>query len=386
MKLLFICHRPYHVVRSAQFANSIRSTIGNVSSTIVAFDVYDFSGGRLGTDSQLYNSFGYLFNYSAFFDDAIEMERGGEKRIWNIWAFLRYYKRQARISEQTLDKIGPVDSVFFFSDKEKPVELLVSLARERYGSKTYLIDEGVVSYAASSKWAMRLLKFVVVKLFHLRHISSSYSYGRSRMYDYSLSIAPEKSVLTGLSKFRLPPLDSDEVAAILRKPIETIGDRYILYVSSALEQSVGVPPQVEVSFLKELALALKRIGYELVIKPHPVEPRGKYEGVTGAEVIADHLFPVELLFNPRAVILSAISSTLINAKKSGIRAATIGKLMNIDSHDLATLTEVHRIFCPNTLQELLSYVSSPFPASLHHQHDGFEEAFFNSLNSAANKQ
>ncbi|MCL5267423.1 MAG: alpha-2,8-polysialyltransferase family protein [Bacteroidetes bacterium] len=379
MNLLFICHRPYHVLRSAQFVDQIKSRFKGVRTTLVTFDVYDFSGGKLGSSTQKYNSFGHLFNYPVLFDQVIELERANEKRIWDLDHFLRYYRLEVKRFNALLDEIAPADNVFFFSDKEKPVEILVSLSKERWGSTVFLVDEGIVSYSSPGKPLVRLVKYIIVKLFGLKHISPSFLYGRSGLYDYSVSTLPELSFLKGRRKLRLPSLVSKSSQGLLKTGLRLPKGAYVLYVSSALQQSMNFPVERELAFLSRLAAILQEINLKLVIKPHPVEARGKFNSIPGVDVIEEQLFPVELLFDRQVTILSAISSTLINAKNAGVRAATVAALMGIDHKDVDQVVLIHEVYCPGNFDDLVSFIRSNDHAESDMKADEFQDAFFLSL-------
>ena len=336
----------------------IRESSPDLRADLISLDVFDFSSGKPGSSNQRFNSYAHLFKYDGYFNRAVDLSRNGENRIWDVPAFVLYYGREVDRCRSVLTQLGPEDVVFFFSDKEKPVEILVSLSKELWCSRTVLVDEGIVTYKSSREWFQSILKFFIVKGLGLKYISRSYHYGRSGLYDLSLSSLPEQSVLNGPGNFRLPSFQAGDVAGLVSNDDFVLTGRYVLYVSSALEQAIGYPPEREIAFLQTLIDALDRIGYRVVVKPHPVEPRSKFQALGQATIIREHLLPVEIFFCDDSVILSAISSSLINASRAGVPTASLSTIMGVYGKDVDSLRKFEGITFPQDMKSLIEFVQS----------------------------
>ncbi len=354
MTNLFLCHRPYHVFRSAQIADLIQQKCENVRSHIVTFNVYNYSGGKGGSATQKFNSFDHLFRYESFFCKHIGFDRGGEKRIWNLYEYVHYHNGEVERIRKILSELGPVDNVFFFSDKEKPLEMFVSLSREMNGSVNFLVDEGIVSYNTSKNAILDSVKKTVIGLFRLKHISKSFGYGQSGLFEYSLASIPEKSVIAAKRTFKMPVIDNARVNRVIRKELVLLDRKNMIYVSNASVEAHDCQLADEINCLEDLQSKLT--GYQLVIKMHPVEKPGKFGEVRGAIIIDDPFLPVESLYSRNNIVLSTYSSALINAKLFGIPSVSLAGLMEIKNKDGDSIMKTVGIFCPQNWNELAEYV------------------------------
>jgi len=359
MTNLFLCHRPYHVFRSAQIAELVQRNFENVKSIVVTFNVYNYSGGKGGSATQQFNSFDHLFDYENFFCRHVSFDRGGEKRIWNLFEYVKYHRREVERIRKILDDLGPIDNLFFFSDKEKPLEMFVSLSREMNRSVNFLVDEGIVSYNTSKNAFLDAVKKIVVKLFSLEHISESFGYGQSALFEYSLASIPEKSVITAKRTFTLPVIDTTRINRILKKKVDLADQKYMIYVSNASVEAHECELNDELHSLDLLRSELP--DYTLVIKMHPVEKPGKFSLVRDAMILDDPFLPVESLYSRNNIVLSTYSSALINAKLFGIPSASLAVLMGVKNKDADAIMDSVGIFCPRSWRELSDYVRN-FPA------------------------
>ena len=201
---LFICHRPYHVVVSAHIINhNIQNSNKTVKNTCVLLDVPVFNkntspGGQISFD-ELTNSsslnkidyihFDHLYRLEKIFDKVLKINRSEEVRIWNIFKFKEYYKSLIRNIKKIFSnsELNSINNIYIFSDKEKPVEIIASILKEKYSSKVFLVDEGIVSYYKNKSYFKSLIKRFIVKAFRLKYISNSMAYGHSGINDYFLT-------------------------------------------------------------------------------------------------------------------------------------------------------------------------------------------------------
>jgi len=239
----------------------------------------------------------------------------------------------------------------------------VSLAKEIYHSVIFLVDEGLVTYDASKKnLILNLLKKLVVRIFNIHNISHSFDYGRSNLFDYSLSSVPEKSVIEGGTKFNLPVFDNRKVSKVFKKKIELPKGKFVLYVSSGLGWSYFYKNgDAEIDFLNRLVSSLSQYGYRLTIKVHPNEPLNRYSDVKGAIIYSDPFVPAELLFTRCTSVLSQYSSTLLNAKLCGVPSACLVKLLELKDKGSDAAINSIGLFCPSTWSELMSFVKNSVP-------------------------
>ena len=300
MTNLFLCHRPYHVFRSAQVANLIAQKCEHPKAYVVTFNVYNYSGGRGGSATQLFNSFDHLFNYESFFSKQLSFDRGGEKRIWNLYDYVGYHKREVERIRRILIEMGPIDNVFFFSDKEKPLEMFASLSMEMNGSVNFLVDEGIVAYSTSKNAILDSIKKSVIRLFRLEHISESFGYGQSGLFEYSLASIPEKSAIAAKRTFPLSVIDNSKVNRMLKKKVAISDRKCMIYVSNASVEAHDCELTEEIDCLDQLRSELP--DYQLVIKMHPVEKPGKFGEVKGAVIIDDPFLPVESLYSRSNIV------------------------------------------------------------------------------------
>lgn len=362
MNVLFICHRPYHVVRSSQILQLIEQKYENVRAYIITCNVYNYAGGGVGSDSQIFNSYAHLFNYGALYQKHIEFDRSGEPRIWNIFAYVEYHRKTIEKIRKLLLNLDPIDNVFFFSDKEKPIEMMVSLAKEIYESVNFLVDEGLVTYDSRKFVIRNLLKRAIIWVFRLRNISRSFNYGQSNLFDYSLSSLPEKSVIQSGIKFKLPVLDNGRIGMVFKNKIELPNSKFVLYVSSGLGWSYFYKnSHIEIDFLNRLVSSMDECGYRLTIKVHPNEPLNRYSSVKGAMIVSDPFVPAELLFSRYSIVLSQYSSTLLNAKLCGVPCACLVKLIELRDKGSDVAISALDLFCPSTWGELMSFVKTYKP-------------------------
>jgi len=374
MKLLFICHRPYHVLRSAQIIKVLRDHSLNFNTLLFNFNVYTYNEDINEQQDIKYSEYGYLFEYRNYFDEVLDFDRADEVRIWNLFKFRKYYKKKVVEYTKILGREEDIQYTFFFSDKEKPIEILVCLARNIYNSQIILIDEGIASYLDTTNIIQKILKYLVVTIGGFKYISRSNDYGKSNIYDYSLSSMPNHSNLGGI-KYELPLINTEATIDLFNK--ETLkkmkmpNSKIILYVSGAstlhICRELGMyylTKEEESKILEAITNWAVENDYEVIIKQHPIEKQGKYSKIEyskieKAHIIDDKFIPAELYFGIDTVIISTTSSVLINAAMVGIISISIAGIAGINySSELKDIFKKVKVICPNSIEEIFETIKS----------------------------
>jgi len=340
----------------------LRDNFSDLKITLINFNVYSYSGGKIGSENVKYESYDRVFNYKNYFDKIIEIDRTSEVSIRELKRFRSYYKEQVNNFTHILQNEGIIEYLFFFSDKEKPVEILISLAKEMFNSKRILIDEGIVSYIRLSSFREEIFKKFIIFIGGFKYLSRSTHYGRSGMYDYSFSTFPKHSRLKGV-KYKLPPIKMDKLLNLfnqpVRKSIQNSLGKSILYVSGASTLTLGkelgryyLTEDEENNILKEIRNWAKGNNYYMLIKEHPVEHIGKFKNFEGVSIVQDRMIPPEVYFSKGTIILSTTSSTLINSASSGYKTVSIINLCGINNIKPNKILSKAGVYCPRSLKEM----------------------------------
>lgn len=316
---IFICHRSYHILRSIDLIKK-QFCEESCQNILISFDIIDIK-------SKKYNNPLDVLDLQSFFYNVISLKRDDEVSIWNVKSFLKYYKKKVSEYNQMIEPYSNFDNIFFFSDKEKPVEIIVGLFKEKKKeqSKITIVDEGIAAYTIKRNYFKNILKKGIVKLFNLKYLSSSYYYGGSSLYTNSLATFPEKSVFKGISKHLLPMTSFQDIdLGELKIP----NGNYFVYVSNLLPYVHNIKKEVEIDILKKIKTVLLSNDFQLLIKPHPVQEDNYYDCFQGE--IINKFFPTELFFSNKAIIGSIYSSSLINSILSGIDTVNLASLFGIE--------------------------------------------------------
>jgi hypothetical protein len=290
------------------------------------------------------------------FDQVIRIDRSDEckNKIYTP-TFLKYYRKKMVEYEDYIRKIGPIDTVYFFSDYEMPVEMLISKIKELKSPLCILVDEGLASYHRLN-WKPYRFKLYLIeilkKVFQIK--LNSRGYGQSNLYDKSFALRPDLCVFHGYIE-KLGRLNDK----ILNNSLDTISfvpsaSGYI-YISCCINAPIiGVSKETEISVLLQLQQVLNSKGLELFIKPHPTQSRSYYSDF--AEHVLDSSSPAELMFRSHLGIISPFSSTLINSHILGINALCIAPLFGIATVDLSIFRKFG-ISIVNDLNEFEAQIS-----------------------------
>lgn len=320
-KNIFICHRPYHILRCCDIIN--RKYQSDCYNVLITFDVK--IAGR-----QSYQRIKTNEIFFPAFNEVIEYGIGQIPSIKRPIYFNRYCKQRKKEFQTCVSKHSDTDSLFFFSDVEVDVELLVGLFinNKQKDILSVLVDEGTATYSTFTHHATRKFKLysrVVSRLMGLRFFNWEWKYGGSYLYNYSIANIPEKAF------FRPPveklPVLSEELCARYRNILmntKTIDENkpYFIYVSAYY-----ISFEREVSVIKQTVSMLNRFNVAFYIKPHPLQDETLYEPYPFDDYILEKGYPIELFYGKNAIIGGYNSSALYNAALQGCRVIDMSPLL-----------------------------------------------------------
>lgn len=322
MKNIFICHRPYHILRSADLIYKEHKSDQNI---LIVFDVISYRTSN-------YTFPDILDKLSPYFNEVVKISRKGEvRRVYYLYKFYQYYHKTVEEFSGIVRRFEDFDSLFFFSDQERPVEILVSLFNMGNNRKKRitLVDEGLASYYKTGSLIKDIVFGSIIKIFRYRLLNKLSSYGTFDRYTHSLAAFPERAVFHGKIDL-LRPLDREFCRNLQSKFNVNIGDKSFIYLDNVIE-SKGVKQEEELKFLIQLKAFWEERGYSFFLKPHPSQNDERFCGFFENDVILDKTIPSELFFSPYVIIGSVGSSSLINAYLQHCRAINLSGFFNVSS-------------------------------------------------------
>ncbi len=310
---IFICHRPYHVLRSCDLMVKIHSDDNNV---LILFNLKN-----LGENS--YKPHYRMHDLEKNFNQVILINRKDTSEKFYTNTFREYYKNLCSYYGSIIAQFQNINYIYFFSDYERPVEILVNLLKKKTSANTILIDEGTATYFRK-KWETHRIKVYMSEFFSkvLGYNLNFRGYGLSNLYNDSYAMWPELAVfhkpIQKLGPVELELLDkvytSDEIQSKFN----------VIYVSSYINKAFGVPQSAENDLLQKIKTRCMERQYELYIKPHPIQSEDDYEKFEGNIYKAD--MPVELMLNSKTIVISHSSSALANANALGLKSICISRI------------------------------------------------------------
>ena len=323
-KNIFICHRPYHILRSCDFIHRERNP--EAFNVLITFDVK-----LAGKD--IYQRFSNNNIFYSSFDEVINISSMAVPSIKNIRLFYSYCKNRRKEYRTYIQNHFNADSLYFFSDDEIDIQLLVGLFLEnkKKSLKSVLVDEGMVTYSKrthNSSWKYRLYSKIVTRTIGLKYFNYIGAYGSSNFYNHSIANNPERAF------FKQPidkmPLLSEEVCEKFRKRINVsfYSHYYYLYITTHL-----TPFEKEKKVINEIKKILAKYGINLYFKLHPQQDEALYKAVYSNDFFIDKSYPVELFYGKKAIIGGIGSSSIYNAVLQGYNAMDLSLLF--DSKDLS---------------------------------------------------
>ncbi len=317
-KRVFICHRPYHILRSCCIINDNKDEATNV---LITFDVK-----KLGENSFQRFKTNELF-YSSF-NQVVELPRTIVPNRRSILEYLKYCGDKQRQYKDLVGGLSDISEVYFFSDDEIEIQLLVDLIlRKNEGSiKSVLVDEGVATYLVAGRQASKQYKLYskfIAFVLGMRHFNYSGIYGKSNLYNYSLANNPEKASFHHPIE-KMPPL-SEGFCSKIRKGIEgfsNIGSdsHYVIYVGTYLNQI-----DRELQLINQINAFCSSRYIPFFIKLHPLQEVKTYKDYSSSMI--DKGYPIELFYSTKSIIIGSVSSALYNASLLGCPTFDISSLL-----------------------------------------------------------
>ena len=323
---IFICHRPYHILRSADIIykyyqdDDCENVL--ISYNLININIQHFKQGK---------------RYPALekrFSRVIMKERD-DVSIWKLRAFNHYYYTKIKENHSMVEEFSQFDNLYFFSDLEKPIEILVGMLKEskKESANVYIVDEGIASYYRQRPVWEDLVKGCITSLFRYKYINHTANYGLSHLYTKAMASYPDKCRFRCNHIDKMLPMSTEllnDVAQECNAGID-LNSNFVLYLSSIIDISFGVKKDEEIRILTEMKTSAAQKGYKFYIKAHPVQDVHYY---TSVETLKDSVvkteLPAEIFFKDTAVIASVASSSLINAELQGIKALDLSYLFGID--------------------------------------------------------
>lgn len=348
MKNIFICHRPYHILRSADIVVKKYSGAHNqnilITYNLININTNNFEKGQM------------FPTLESYFCRVLRMSRSDDVSIWNLRDFNQYYHRKVKEYKAIADEYRDFDHIFFFSDLEKPIEILVGLLKERKKSEAEItiVDEGFAAYYKARSLWKDLVKSILVKMGNYKYINHTANYGRSHLYTTAMATFPEKCVFRNVPQEKLSPLNLHLLEKVIKSSDVkvNVNSKYILYLSNLIDIIFGYSQAKEIEMLIKMKKIAIKNGYFFYIKPHPVQDEHYYvENNELKECVIFTKLPAEVFFSDNAIIMSAGSSSLINAQVSGVKAVNVCKIFGINNKVLFL-----DVFAPQNIDEYEQYI------------------------------
>lgn len=320
-KNIFICHRPYHILRSCDIISWHK--LNDDQNILIVFDVkvaQKKEYQRFNTNKIFYSSF----------SNVIEMERVNEPSLHNLIAFIKCCLERMRRFKSIAKSYDDIDGLYFFCDNELEIQLLISmfLKENRHPIKRVLVDEGMVTYSKytyNTSWLVKFYTKIVTTILGLRLFNYTWAYGASLYYNFSLANNPQRS------NFRKPieqlqPI-SDKICEEFRKKLSLtikIPEKapYFIYVSQPIKEI----ETRENDLLCKLIEITSQYNVPFFIKLHPMQDENKYLAKFGSEVMIEKSYPVELFYGEKVIVGGTGSSSLFNASLQGYKVLDISPL------------------------------------------------------------
>ena len=363
MTNLFICHRPYHYLFSAYIAKN--HFCNNTINYCINFDVYTYSTNSNKVNYEDKNlkltRYDEIIKKRSIFKKVYLFTRRNEVSIWHIKMFFNYYRNTVLEYSKFISNFNEINNVYFFSDKEKPIEILVLLLKRHFNPNIYLIDEGIVSCSYKSNNIKRMLKYLIVHLLNFKYIGDNYNYAQSNIYDYFVSTYGKIiNIPLRKKKINIENINIDVIRPYLNIYIPKYTKMSILYISSPLSED-RYDYSLELSKIKMISEFWKKQGYEFIIKMHPLENNDKFislRNISNVKVIDNKIFPVDLLFQDFEIITGLSSSALLNASNiNGKVVICYNNIFNINDHITKMIMDMHGIYVIKELDDMINIIN-----------------------------
>lgn len=182
-KKVFICHRPYHILRSCDIVR--RDNDKDVINVLIDFDV-KIAG------KEEYQRFDSNKIFYSLFDEVINIGRNQPPSITKIHSFRNYCKVKRKEYLPIVKMHSDADVLYFYCDNEVEIQLLLGMFvdKAKKVQKRILVDEGLASYVTWRRHASlktQLFIRVLCKTIGIRNFNWKWAYGKSTFYNQSLA-------------------------------------------------------------------------------------------------------------------------------------------------------------------------------------------------------
>ena len=117
-KNVFICHRPYHILRSCDLIDEMNDAFSE--NILVAFNV-------IAEESHKNQKFETNKIFYTTFNEVVEVERERPPSTRSIINYIEYAIKKKKQYKNIVKKHLDTDNVFFFCDDELEIEIIVSI-------------------------------------------------------------------------------------------------------------------------------------------------------------------------------------------------------------------------------------------------------------------
>jgi len=330
-KNVYICHRPYHILRCCDMISKRNHDEINV---LIVFDVKVIGKNeyqRFETNKIFYTSF----------DEVVEMERVKGPSLHDILDFIRCCRERQKRYIPIVKRHSDLNSLYFFCDNELEIQLLVGLFIKQAKSplESTLIDEGLVTYDTdtynASKWAVLYSKLITY-LLGIKNFNTAWAYGASFYYNKSMANEPSRA------NFRKPiekllPL-SDDICRLFRGKLKSsvvIPDNkpYFIYVGLPIQKG----EEREIDLINRLMSITSKYNIEFFVKLHPMQDENPYLKEFNASIMIEKSYPIELFYSSGVIIGGIHSSSLYNASLQGFKALDLSPLSDMPEFGISQI-------------------------------------------------
>ena len=369
---LFICHRPYHVLVSSHIISTYHSTVDDNSCVMFDIPIFDKElspGGRITfreifssqRGKRKYSQYSGLFKLDGMFHSVHKISRTNEVRIWDIINFVSFYQSYVKASMKFLERnYSAIENVYIYSDREKQIEILASLAKEKYSANIILVDEGIASYYKKGSLLKDIMKRVLTQLFSFKYISASMEYGESGINDKFMTFDNIKAK-PGTEFIQLPNLNPAKYRHIFSEKTPEVAENTALFITNALSEGNVLTIADEKLLITLIINEILSLGYSVIVKAHPVEISNKYsylKNLNNVTIIENSYLPVEYYYSNEKIsfICGITSSALLNAKRNDLHVVSFIKYLS-DNQPVVSTYSRYEIFMPQNIIDLSEHVS-----------------------------
>ena len=307
------------------------------------------------------NFFVDIFDYNLMFRKTLFFDRSNDKKFIDILNFTRYYKRSVTRINKMVDQMKQYDNIYFFSDKEFIIEIMIRMIKEKgKGKNVYLIDEGRASKVlkADKKYAYkRMLKSIIIKLFRYKYLGNHVIYGQSNLFDCFLTqyaVNYIKNISSSKIKV-IQKLNFKDGQVAIKQNIDIGHTQSAIYISSALSESKLISYSKEKNIISQLKQLLQKENVDMYIKLHPVEDNTKFTEIIDHDKFINKYIPSECITDGFDIIITANSSSIDNIIGNDVIIVILAKLFQVDWEERLDNINLN-MFLLNDISEIIDVI------------------------------